>query len=144
MTPGADGAVAAYDGFARDYDALYPDWEAWAERSYETLCRLLPDLDVASGILDCACGTGMECYALATHGHRVHGSDASEKMLERARHRFADRGLGIPTTHCSWEDLPERFGTQRFDVTTFATGATSCRCTRSRTMTSSGPCATLV
>jgi hypothetical protein len=37
-------------------------------------------------------------------------------MLERARHRFAHRGLDIPTAQCKWADLPEHFGNQLFDI----------------------------
>lgn len=109
-------SIDAYNTLACDYDALYTDWEAWAGRSYETLARLLPNLHAASGILDCACGTGVDCYALARHGHRVCGSDASKNMLARAAQRFRDGGLDIPTTECAWTELPDHYEHGAFDI----------------------------
>jgi SAM-dependent methyltransferase len=116
MIPGAEEVAAAYDALARDYDALCPDWEAWAAQSYETLSRLLPNLKSASRILDCACGTGKECYALAMHGHPVYGCDASKGMLERATQRFKAAALDIPTVQCTWAQLPDQYEGMAFDI----------------------------
>ncbi len=116
MNDDADGVANAYDALADDYDNLFTDWDAAAESTYETLLRLLPGLRQDSRILDCACGTGIECLSLARRGYSVRGSDASRGMLERARRRFRTQGLRIPTTRCTWEELPRRFEPGSFDV----------------------------
>ena len=109
-------ATLAYDALAGDYDNLISDCDAFAESIYETLLQLLPQLHSASRILDCACGTGIECLSLARHGYSVHGSDASPGMLKQARKRFQSHGLKIPTTQCTWEELPHRFKAGSFDI----------------------------
>lgn len=116
MTAEAADVIAAYDALAGDYDNLYPNWDTAAESSYETLSGLLPALRDDSRILDCACGTGMECLSLARRGHCVQGSDASNGMLGRAVQRFESHGLHIPTTHCTWAELPRHFGSGAFDI----------------------------
>ncbi len=116
MNDDANGVADVYDALAGDYDNLFTDCATAAESTYETLLRLLPGLRQASRILDCACGTGVECVSFAKRGYLVHGSDASRGMLARARRRFRTQGLRIPTTRCTWEELPRRFKPGSFDI----------------------------
>lgn len=116
MSDEADEVADAYDALAGDYDKLFADCAAAAESTFETLLRLLPGLRRVSRILDCACGTGIECLSLARRGYYVHGSDVSRGMLERAQERFRTQGLRIPTTRCTWEELPRRFEPGSFDI----------------------------
>jgi ubiquinone/menaquinone biosynthesis C-methylase UbiE len=116
MNDDAEAVADAYDALAGDYDNLFADCDNAAELAYETLLRLLPGLRQDSRILDCACGTGVECLSLVRRGYSVRGSDASRGMLKRARKRFRTQGLRIPTTRCTWEELPRRFDAGSFDV----------------------------
>jgi SAM-dependent methyltransferase len=107
--------MAQYDSLARDYDALFADFEDHSEAFYRVLKELLPDLSPTTRILDCACGTGANSYAFAKHGHRIVGTDESSQMLQRARERFDLAGLEVRLEQVSWADLPKRFD-ERFDL----------------------------
>jgi ubiquinone/menaquinone biosynthesis C-methylase UbiE len=116
MNDDMDIVADAYDALAGDYDNLFTDCDTAAESMYETLLSRLPGLRQASRILDCACGTGIECLSLARFGYLVCASDASRGMLDRAQKRFRAQGLQIPTTRCTWEELPRRFDPGSFDI----------------------------
>jgi len=75
--------VAVFGAYSRYYDLFYGD-KPYAEevRFVDGLLRRhgLGDAE----ILEIGCGTGRHALELARAGHRVHGIDLSETMLERA------------------------------------------------------------
>jgi SAM-dependent methyltransferase len=62
------------------------DWSARLRREVPVLVEVLGPPG-EGGILDAGCGTGHQACALAQRGYRVVAADASEEMLEIARHR---------------------------------------------------------
>jgi SAM-dependent methyltransferase len=86
-----------YDRLARDYDLIYPDWEAAIASQSRAIDRIIrglgrtPPLD----LLDCACGIGTQSIGLALLGYRLLGTDLSTRAIRRARREARARGLRI-------------------------------------------------
>lgn len=86
-----------YDRLARDYDLIYPDWEAAIASQSRAIDRIIrglgrtPPLD----LLDCACGIGTQSIGLAMLGYRLLGTDLSTRAIRRARREARARGLRI-------------------------------------------------
>lgn len=81
------------DIYANAYDELYSD------KDYSKECSLIvkviegEDFDVNS-ILDIGCGTGGHLIPLAKLGYHLTGVDPSESMLDLARSKVSEKGLG--------------------------------------------------
>jgi SAM-dependent methyltransferase len=106
-----------YDAFVDDYDLVWGGrWEDAVSRQGKALDRLIVS-SLGAGkyrVLDCSCGIGTQAIGLAMCGHRVHGTDISERAIERAR-READRlGVGITFGIADFRDLETVAGT--YDV----------------------------
>ena len=108
--------MSGYDPMAEDYHWIVPDELLSGEAFTERHQHLLSSLPPGASILDCACGIGSEAIALARRGYRVRGSDASSGLVERARARSTEAGLDVRFVACLWEELPERFAGERFDL----------------------------
>ena len=108
--------MSSYDPMAEDYHWIVPDellsGEAFTERHRDLLASLPPE----ASILDCACGIGSEAISLARQGYAVSGSDLSAGLVERARVRAQEAGVEVRFAACSWEELPQRFADERFDL----------------------------
>jgi SAM-dependent methyltransferase len=76
-----------YDGLAAAYHLVYGDrWDDAVAGQGAVLDRLIRDVHGdAADVLDCACGIGTQAIGLALCGHRVHGTDISQRSLDRAR-----------------------------------------------------------
>jgi 2-polyprenyl-3-methyl-5-hydroxy-6-metoxy-1,4-benzoquinol methylase len=64
----------------------------------ETILRIIQDRDGSSKIfevLDVGCAAGTQCMVWAELGHRVHGLDVNEPLLQLARQRSAATGLYV-------------------------------------------------
>ena len=107
--------VDFYDELAPEYHLIYEDWNTAVEHQSVALDRLvrsrLPD---AQSVLDCSCGIGTQAIGLAGHGYNVHGTDVSERALDRARLEAIRRGLDIAFTACDIRNLERVHGT--YDV----------------------------
>lgn len=79
------------DEMAALYD-VFVDWEGRLAREVPGLLRRLEEAG-ARRVLDVGCGTGRHVRALREAGLEVHGADASEDMLARARALLGDAGL---------------------------------------------------
>jgi len=104
-----------YDELAPEYHLIYEDWNRAIEHQGVAIDRLirsrLPD---AQSVLDCSCGIGTQALGLAGHGYKVHGTDVSERALDRARLEAIRRGMDIAFTACDIRDLERLHGT--YDV----------------------------
>lgn len=76
-------SVSSFGAYARYYDLFYGDKDYVGEAAFVDGILREHDLSKAS-ILEIGCGTGRHALELAACGHRVHGIDLSEGMLERA------------------------------------------------------------
>lgn len=85
--------AARFDEHADEYDDSQDSeaYRACASLVIEHAGRGLTGSEV---VLDLGCGTGAIGLALAEDAGRVVGRDVSEGMLERAREKIAERGLG--------------------------------------------------
>ena len=106
-----------YDALAEDYDVVYGGrWEAAVSRQGEALDRLIRASlgPGAQQVLDCSCGIGTQALGLAMRGHRVQGTDISERSVERARREATKLGLEVKFDTADFRDLGPVPGT--FDV----------------------------
>ena len=83
-----DRSAEAYDTYHGHGIHSQEERRAWTE-------LLRTNLTAASGqVLEVGCGTGEISFLLAELGHQVTGLDLSPLMIERARRKSADAGLG--------------------------------------------------
>lgn len=109
--------AGAYEMLAADYDWMFDDGALLSGRAINlpATARLLERVSRASGVLDAACGTGVDAAVLARRGFTVWAADGSEAMAEGAAARFRRERLAIPLLRSTWTDLPAATG-ERFDV----------------------------
>jgi SAM-dependent methyltransferase len=104
-----------YDQLAPDYHLVHQDWEAVIERQADALDRLIRSASPqAEEILDCSCGIGTQAIGLARRGYRVHGTDISERSIDRARIEAERLGANVSFGVCDFRDLSSVDGL--FDV----------------------------
>jgi 2-polyprenyl-6-hydroxyphenyl methylase/3-demethylubiquinone-9 3-methyltransferase len=60
----------------------------------------------AWNVADIGCGAATQCALWARDGHRVHGADINEKLIQLGRERAAAAGLDISLTAASATQLP--------------------------------------
>jgi SAM-dependent methyltransferase len=103
-----------FEAFAGRYDLGAPGDPLQDEPRLSFLRGLLERYSIHR-VLDCSCGTGADLVRLHSLGAEVHGSDASEAMLERARARLEEAGLDLPLAQTDFRDLSAAFE-DRFDA----------------------------
>jgi cyclopropane fatty-acyl-phospholipid synthase-like methyltransferase len=74
-------------------DAQRAAWSSDQTQSDADAVEALLQLAPGSDVLDVPCGEGRVALELAARGHRVHGIDLTEALLETARARATERGL---------------------------------------------------
>jgi glycine/sarcosine N-methyltransferase len=96
-----------YDGLATDYHLVYGDrWDDAVAQQGEVLDRLIREaVGGAAHVLDCSCGIGTQAIGLALRGHRVQGTDISERSLERARAEAARLDADVSFALADFRDL---------------------------------------
>lgn len=84
-----------HDRVASKYDGIYSGsrWDAWYEISWTGMKPHLPR-DLRAPIADLGCGTGRYGLRIAKSGYSVALSDLSHGMLEAARRKAEEMGLG--------------------------------------------------
>ncbi len=97
-----------YDALADNYDLVYGGrWEEATIRQGEVLDVLI-EASLGPGardVLDCSCGIGTQALGLAMRGHRVYGTDISERAVERARREASRLGLRATFAVADFRDL---------------------------------------
>ena len=96
--------------WAASYSAMFPD-SRFAEAAGELDQILALTGTKPTRALDLACGPGRHTVALAQRGVQVTGVDQSEFLLDKARSRSADLGVGIEWVRSDMRDFvrPEAF-----------------------------------
>ncbi len=107
-----------FDIYARFYDPDLGEWDDDVQMYEQYAARC------GSPILELGCGTGRVLLPLARQGYRLTGIDASAKMLERARAKFAAEDLAGLVTLVHQEmrelELDERFNMAFAALNSFA------------------------
>lgn len=83
--------MSSFGAYARYYDLFYGEKDYAGEAAFVDGILREHGLGEAS-VLEIGCGTGRHALELAARGHRVHGFDLSEGMLERAAELRAGAG----------------------------------------------------
>lgn len=98
-----------------DYPEIYDErFTDAANNFYKAHYKKIFDGKNISTVLDCSFGTGCLTFCLSELGYRVTGSDLSEKMLQRARDKAAQKGFNVDLIRCDFRELSSRFK-QTFD-----------------------------
>jgi glycine/sarcosine N-methyltransferase len=102
-----------YDGLAPEYHLVYGDrWDDAVAGQGAALDRLIREIHGGEAdVLDCSCGIGTQAIGLALRGHRVHGTDISERSLERARVEAARLGANVSFSVDDFRELATVSGT---------------------------------
>ena len=109
--------VDFYDALADDYELVYAGrWDQAVAFQGEVLDRLIVASlgPGAKEVLDCSCGIGTQALGLAVRGHRVLGTDISERAIERARREATRLGLQATFAEADFRNLDSVPGV--FDV----------------------------
>ncbi|MGE0020368.1 MAG: class I SAM-dependent methyltransferase [Draconibacterium sp.] len=78
--------------------------------------RILPEIKQGETVIDIACGTGAQVFALANRASQVTGVDLSQSMVDFANRRLRKTGLKNVTFHTADATRLEQFGDKSFDV----------------------------
>lgn len=103
-------AVASHD--AEEFVAYYarqsltPEAQQRSKRIFELVSGLFDDPCRALDVADIGCGPGAQSMVWALAGHRVHGLDVNNALLELARQRSEEAGLAIEFHQGTAEALP--------------------------------------
>jgi ubiquinone/menaquinone biosynthesis C-methylase UbiE len=114
----------AFSAKAPEYDARMLDrpMDAWAREQVRAAVRR--HLAPGGSILELNAGTGLDAAALAADGYRVHATDISPGMLERAERR-AGEGAPFTVERRSFLDLDGIAGAP-FDLVLSSFGGLNC------------------
>lgn len=91
---------ALFDQLAPDYALLLQNWESYLTEQGKLLDRLFKAYagQPVRTVLDCTCGIGTQCLALASLGYRVTGTDISNQAITRAQREAERLSLNV-----SWQ-----------------------------------------
>jgi glycine/sarcosine N-methyltransferase len=105
-----------YDRLSAEYHLVYGDrWDDAVASQGVALDRLIREVHSGGAdVLDCSCGIGTQAIGLALRGHRVHGTDISERSLDRARAEATRLGADVSFAVADFRDLATVSG--EFDV----------------------------
>ncbi|AHM57849.1 UbiE/COQ5 methyltransferase (plasmid) [Peptoclostridium acidaminophilum DSM 3953] len=107
--------MAIFDEFAYRYDEWYKCKKgSFIDKIETTLAFKMFQMKKGMKILDVGCGTGNFSIRLAEMGCRVTGIDVSEKMLEIARIKAAEKNLDIDFINMDAHKL--EFADNEFDA----------------------------
>lgn len=114
-----------FDRVASRYDALNSVMTAGLHHRWRQRAAARAELGQGDAALDICCGTGdlaLELAGRVSPGGSVVGCDFSEPMLDLAREKAAERGVG--GVRFEWADALELpYGSDRFDAVTVGFGA---------------------
>ncbi len=102
----------AFDAAAGDYDATFSSSLIGTAMRRAVWRRSDACFAPGDRVLDLGCGTGEDAVHLARRGIRVTATDRSAAMVEVARRKVADAGLGamVDVKQAAIEDLEEMIG----------------------------------
>ncbi|MEJ7738083.1 MAG: methyltransferase domain-containing protein [Chitinophagaceae bacterium] len=121
-----------FDVLADTYDSVFTDsliGRMQRQRVWKQLSGLLRLYDRPLDILEINCGTGEDALQLARLGHRVTATDASAKMIERARLKAGSAGCDhkqLQFITCPFSQLGPQFHEQKFDLVLSNFGGLNC------------------
>lgn len=78
--------------------------------------RVTAEIKQGETVIDIACGTGAQVFALANRASQVTGVDLSRSMIDFANRRLRKTGLKNMTFHTADATRLEQFGDRSFDV----------------------------
>ncbi len=114
--------MKSYDALAEVYEWLISDANRTPAEFAESFDDVLALLPSNAHVLDCSCGTGQLAVGLAGLGIRVVATDASESMVRRTAELSAECGAPLRALRADWQELPDHFDDDTFDMVYPATG----------------------
>ena len=121
-----------FDLMATTYDADFAEsatGRAQRRRVWKYLTPLLNEAGRPLQILEINCGTGEDAIQLASLGHQVIATDASQAMIEKARDKslqISDKTAIPEFRRCAFERLIPSFEGKEFDLVVSNFGGLNC------------------
>jgi 2-polyprenyl-3-methyl-5-hydroxy-6-metoxy-1,4-benzoquinol methylase len=117
----------AFDAVAELYDGPLGNNEVVQRMRAALLDAVVRHVPAPARLLDLGCGTGIDAVHLAHLGYRVHGIDASPRMVARTRLRAAAEGVdGLVRAEVLAIEELERLAGETFDGVYSDLGALNC------------------
>jgi SAM-dependent methyltransferase len=101
------------------YDRIADHFAATREHPWPEIEEFVADADAVPLALDLGCGNGRHAEVLADRADRVVGLDASGGLLDTARGRHADRGLGFDLSLVQGDAARLPLATDRFGLAVY-------------------------
>lgn len=86
-------AVQAFDAVAPFFDSRFGGWKSVAAQRMAVRAELLKSFALGASLLELGGGTGEDALFLAERGYRVHLTDGSPAMIQRAQQKLVSAGL---------------------------------------------------
>lgn len=119
-----------FDSMAERYDVDFTYTaigKLQRKQVWDCLFPILESYNRPLNILEINCGTGEDAIQLATLGHKVTATDASETMLSKAVEKTNSLNLELLSfICCSFDQLQEKFVSQKFDLVISNFGGLNC------------------
>lgn len=125
-------AASPFDTLAETYDADFTTsgiGRLQRKRVWKYLLPLLNESERPLNILEINCGTGEDAIQLASMGHSVIATDASDAMIAKANEKIGGAAipiLGLQFHTCSFDQLKNSFRGQKFDLVFSNFGGLNC------------------
>ena len=125
-------AISPFDELANTYDDDFTTsriGQLQRKRVWKFLLPLLTETDRPLNILEMNCGTGEDALRLASIGHHVVATDASNAMIAKAKEKMAGKtnpDSRIQFYTCSFDQLRNSFRGQKFDLIFSNFGGLNC------------------
>lgn len=82
--------------------------------------RITEEIQVNEKVIDIACGTGAQVFALAGRAAKITGVDLSQSMIDFANRKLRKSGFGNVTFYTADATKLEQFSDKSFDVATMS------------------------
>lgn len=101
-------AATAFSLQSAIFDELYGKDGIIEYKRQRVRAHLLRQLPPGAQLLELNCGTGEDAIFLANRGFRIHATDISEGMLNKAAEKISEQGIqGIGLERCSFTQLEQ-------------------------------------
>lgn len=127
-----ENEVTPFDMLAETYDADFTYsaiGKLQRDRVWQGLYKLLATYDRPIKILEINCGTGYDALKLASLGHNVTATDASDVMISKAKEKLlltSDHAERVEFIQCGFNELKGHFNGEKFNLVFSNFGGINC------------------
>ncbi len=122
-------APSPFDELAETYDDDFTSsaiGQLQRKRVWKYLLPLVNETGRPLNILEINCGTGADAMRLASMGHNIIATDASNAMIAKAKEKTSIDSVNIQFITCRFDQLGDHFAGQKFDLIFSNFGGLNC------------------